>query len=316
MRRSRSLRQPHAGRLAAADVETAGEIGYDGMGSTVPAFDEHCSDRNRIQCDRTACSSFCDVRIRTTLARVQVNVLYVYQYEFDSGGRFFVAAINQLFAGFYVMEVCLIGIFILAIGPDGGSACIPQALAMMAVLLLTVAFQAYLNRTYRAMMFYLPVSWEEQAPLVRQSKSIALSTGTGKPDTAGEGQGLHVPSLTMTRARMAGVSGEETSSTEVSVCRPAFHEQQADSESQDDDDLAAKLRAQELAPTIWIPKDTLGVIKGELDAAVLTVPSVNVSDDGAFMDDGGNVTIETCPPKQGSLSYVKPESNCARNHVA
>jgi hypothetical protein len=85
------------------------------------------------------------------------NVLHVYQYTFDSGGRFFVSAINQLFAGLYVMELCLIGIFFLAEGLQGQPACAAQAFAMIAILLLTIAYHCFLRQTYGALLHHLPV---------------------------------------------------------------------------------------------------------------------------------------------------------------
>ena len=84
-------------------------------------------------------------------------VLYVYQYSFYSGGRFFVSAIKQLFAGLYVMELCLIGIFFLARGLQGHPTCTAQAFAMMSILLLTAAYHYFLGHNFRALLHHLPV---------------------------------------------------------------------------------------------------------------------------------------------------------------
>lgn len=85
------------------------------------------------------------------------NVLYVYQYRFDSGGRFFVLAVKQLFVGLYMMELCLIGTFFLATDAQGQSNCTPQALAMIAVLFLTLTYQYFLNHTFEGLLNYIPV---------------------------------------------------------------------------------------------------------------------------------------------------------------
>jgi hypothetical protein len=94
------------------------------------------------------------------------NVLYVYQYESSAGGRFFVTALNHLFAGLYVMEICMIGIFFSAKGPDGQPTCTPQALTMMAVLFCTAGYQYTVNTTYDSLMTYLPITEGEVTDLV------------------------------------------------------------------------------------------------------------------------------------------------------
>jgi hypothetical protein len=85
-------------------------------------------------------------------------VLYVYQYECDSSGRFFVIAVNHLFTGLYVLELSLIGMFFITTGPTGELVCIPQMLAMLPVMFLTMSYQYTLNNTYRALMQYLPIT--------------------------------------------------------------------------------------------------------------------------------------------------------------
>lgn len=244
------------------------------------------------------------------------NVIYVYQYDFESGGRFFVAAINQLFAGLYVMEVCLVGIFVLATGPSDGTTCIPQAVAMMAVMALTVAFQSFLNRTYRVLMSYLPVSAEDEAPFAQHSKperqktSICNQNRNGpSTDKIEKRPESHV--LGVEYGRVAAVFARKTLPTDSGGFDPALN-----SHGEEDADITMRLGARMLAPTVWIPKDKLGVSRGEIDAAVLAVPNLEVSDDGALIDDGGNVSIEACPPEQGSMIGLKIEPRSDGEHVA
>lgn len=232
------------------------------------------------------------------------NVLYVYQYESDSGGRFFVAAINQLFAGLYVMEVCLTGIFVLATRPDGNSSCIPQGLAMMAVLALTVAYQSFLNRTYRCLMSYLPLMEEERDPVTNRLKPEDGKTAT--------------PGVVTSRGNVAGDLGK---SGDVRVCasrsgvavfaangghsEESFRPQnQSDNGLRDGGNLEMHLRARTLSPTVWIPQDELGVSRSEISAATMAALSVKMSDDGALLDERGRVIIETCLPEQESLTEL------------
>lgn len=91
------------------------------------------------------------------------NTLYVTKFRFDTGGLLFPRAINQLFTGLYVMEVCLIGLFFLVRDANGEVACEGQAICMIVVLVLTVGYQILLNEAFGPLFQYLPITLEDDA---------------------------------------------------------------------------------------------------------------------------------------------------------
>ena len=100
------------------------------------------------------------------------NTLYVTKFRFDTGGLLFPTAINQLFTGLYVMELCLIGLFLLVrdvkINKDGkaegvGAPCKAQAIIMIIALILTVIYQYLLNSAFGPLFRYLPITLEDEA---------------------------------------------------------------------------------------------------------------------------------------------------------
>lgn len=96
------------------------------------------------------------------------NTLYVTKFRFDTGGLLFPKAINQLFTGLYVMELCLIGLFFLVQNADAegravGTPCKGQAIVMIVVSILTVIFQVLLNHTFAPLFRYLPITLEDDA---------------------------------------------------------------------------------------------------------------------------------------------------------
>ena len=91
------------------------------------------------------------------------NVLYVYQFRHDTGGMLFPTAINQLFVGVYVLEICLIGLFFIAEDASVEGSGLPQAIIMIVVLVLTVIFQWLLNDAFRPLFRYLPITLEDDA---------------------------------------------------------------------------------------------------------------------------------------------------------
>ncbi|KAI4103983.1 MAG: hypothetical protein L6R37_003545 [Teloschistes peruensis] len=96
------------------------------------------------------------------------NTLYVTKFRFDTGGLLFPKAINQLFTGLYVMELCLIGLFFLVRDADAdgnsiGTPCKAQAIIMIVVLILTVIYQFLLNNAFAPLFRYLPITLEDEA---------------------------------------------------------------------------------------------------------------------------------------------------------
>lgn len=182
------------------------------------------------------------------------NVLYVYQYEHDTGGLFFVAAVNQLFAGLYVMELCLIGIFFIARGPDGQSSCVPHGTIMVTVLTLTVAHQYSLKRTFDPLIRYLPISKDQRN----------LDTSLVTP---GSHDGI---------SSSASEDVKEEGSETINYTLECY--------------------ARAKRPTVWLPRDTLGVSGDEMQCAKRSTNQLGMSDVGASMNEKGRLTLESCPP--------------------
>lgn len=99
------------------------------------------------------------------------NTLYVTKFRFDTGGLLYPRAINQLFTGLYLMQLCLIGLFLLVKDQnivDGkaqgiSTPCFPQAIIMIVMLVLTLLFQYLLNNAFGPLLRYLPITLEDEA---------------------------------------------------------------------------------------------------------------------------------------------------------
>ncbi|KAI9838196.1 MAG: hypothetical protein M1837_002536 [Sclerophora amabilis] len=91
------------------------------------------------------------------------DTLYVRKFRFDTGGLFYPTAINQLFTGLYVMEICLIGLFFLVRDTNNTVACKGQAIVMIVVTIFTVIFQYLLNEAFGPLFRYLPITLEDNA---------------------------------------------------------------------------------------------------------------------------------------------------------
>lgn len=91
------------------------------------------------------------------------NTLYVTKFRFDTGGLLFPRAINQLFTGLYVMEICLIGLFFLVQDENGKGAGKGQGICMIVVTVLTIGYQMLLGDAFGPLIRYLPITLEDEA---------------------------------------------------------------------------------------------------------------------------------------------------------
>ena len=114
------------------------------------------------------------------------NVLYVYQFRNDTGGLLFPTAVNQLFVGLYVMELCLVGLFFIATDVAGNVVCFPQAIIMIVALLFTVLFQWLLNSAFKPLFQYLPITLEDEA-VMRDEEFARAQAGKFAPLRHGDG---------------------------------------------------------------------------------------------------------------------------------
>ena len=91
------------------------------------------------------------------------NYYYVQRNKVDTHGLLFNNAISQLFAGIYVLEFALIGLFLLVRDTQDNFACSSQATIMIVVLVLTAVFHFVMEQHLRPLYEFLPVALEDSA---------------------------------------------------------------------------------------------------------------------------------------------------------
>ncbi|KAI9800119.1 MAG: hypothetical protein M1833_003446 [Piccolia ochrophora] len=142
------------------------------------------------------------------------NTLYVTKFRFDTGGLLFPRAINQLFTGLYVMELCLIGLFFLVRDSQGRAACSPQGIVMIVVAALTVLFQYLLNEAFSPLFRYLPITLEDEA--VERDEAFARAQATRLTDEERDGDDLQdILAERERRERHEGHAAEELEMAEI-----------------------------------------------------------------------------------------------------
>ena len=109
------------------------------------------------------------------------NYYYVQRNKIDTHGLLFNNAISQLFAGIYILEISLIGLFFLVRNTQDKVACNSQAIIMIVVLILTATFHFTMEQHLRPLYEFLPVSLEDSAVDAEQRRSLLLSEKANSP---------------------------------------------------------------------------------------------------------------------------------------
>lgn len=93
------------------------------------------------------------------------SMVYVNRLTIDTGGVLYPRALNQTFTGLYIMEIVLLGLFILVRDADNNAVAIPQAIIIFVATILTIIFQIMLNLSFGPLFRYLPITFEDEAVL-------------------------------------------------------------------------------------------------------------------------------------------------------
>lgn len=122
------------------------------------------------------------------------NYYYVQRVKVDTHGMLFENALSQLFAGIYVLEITLTGLFFLVRNSNNNVACKGQAIIMIVAIALTAAFHYVMEVNLSPLYELLPVSLEDQAADAEKKRflnerSSADNGSRGSEEVSGEHSG-------------------------------------------------------------------------------------------------------------------------------
>ena len=183
------------------------------------------------------------------------NALYVVRPENDTGGLLYPTALNQLFTGVYILEICLIGLFLLVRDEGQVWCCIGQAAIMVLTTVLTIGFQVLMNCAFGPLLVFLPTMQHRYDG--ERSQGQFQST------------------------RRVDCNRQEPPSPNQGATTSPF--------------LFQHIALFVQPPTIWIPKDGLGVSDSEVSQTRATSANISISNEGAPMDSKGRIQTDCHP---------------------
>ncbi|KAK3709000.1 hypothetical protein LTR37_011164 [Vermiconidia calcicola] len=145
--------------------------------------------------------------LQTTIPHQIHNYYYVQRNKVDTHGQLFENALSQLFAGVYVMEITLIGLFFIVTNSKGNVVCIPQASIMIVALGLTAVFHYALEQSLQPLYELLPVTLEDPAADAEKELFAVMADNRQSDEhyRTSEGDGVESSSPTSGTARPGGI---------------------------------------------------------------------------------------------------------------
>ncbi|KNZ78034.1 hypothetical protein J132_02678 [Termitomyces sp. J132] len=189
----------------------------------------------------------------------------------DTGGLFFPKAIQHVFVGLYVLQVCLAALFFLARNQNKDPSAIPEGALMIVLIVLTAGSHAIINNSYGPLLKLLPLSikdrtWANQPPATEPAPST---------DNKNRVSVLEEPVPEKNQGGACSQPLQPKSIDEYGFAHPAVSRPQR---------------------TVWLPKDMLGLAEEEERAC--KDAGVDASYENAHMNEKGNVDISGGPPDE------------------
>ncbi|KIL63152.1 hypothetical protein M378DRAFT_80198 [Amanita muscaria Koide BX008] len=207
--------------------------------------------------------------------------IWVYQENTDTGGLFFPKAMQHLFVGLYIGQVCLAALFFLSRDSNNKAAAVPEGGLMIALIAITAFYQLIINNSFDPLEKALPLSLADKMymPVIAAPASAGpsiITTDGDIPDK--QSDDAHVV------ANTGGVDSQENETNAEEDTYGFAH--------------PAVSRPQR---TVWLPRDPLGLAEKEEQASKDAGIDVSVGPD-AVMNEEGKVDITGPPPDVRALN--------------
>ncbi|KAI0350828.1 DUF221-domain-containing protein [Trametes cingulata] len=236
----------------------------------------------------------------------------------ETGGLFFPRAIQHLFVGLYLQQVCLAALFFLAQDQNGHPSAVPEGALMVVLIAFTAFFHMIINNSYGPLTHFLPLTLAEMTHGAKDPNVAAaaqelddqasfkdvrtsdVEKKTARKRTSPSGS----VDSTSGKAKGAATAIEDAERGRAASAKPGAPgvertEEQESSIRGVDEDAGPKdfyhPASVEPQPIIWLPRDPLGL--GEAEERAIREAGIKVSTKDARMDGKGHVDIEGPPPE-------------------
>jgi hypothetical protein len=224
------------------------------------------------------------------------NILYVYDAGADTKGAVYPRALQQVFVGLYIAEVCLLGLFAVRLDNKGA---IGPFIMMILLLVFTALYNVALNSALSPLINFLPktLDAEEQRGLLEDHHTAKQVSQNGSDEPKGT-----EPSM----APIDSPAPHPKPNMITKFLKPHIYNDYAtmrrlvpslitDTEALDEEYLLSMKRDAYLPPSVWaeipqlvIPRDEMGISAQEVRD---TRPIIPITDEGATLNEKNKIIV-------------------------
>ncbi|PNS18358.1 hypothetical protein CAC42_6175 [Sphaceloma murrayae] len=219
------------------------------------------------------------------------NLLFVNNATIDTKGRVYPQALQHLFAGLYVAEGCLIGLFAIGTGQSVGA--LGPLILMIAFLIFTVLYHMSLNSALKPLIDYLPKSLEAEERRLLEEEKYNEEKGIEKDTTLGPAP--HKKPNLLTKFLKPHIYNDfQTMRRLVPREIEIRYEPEEEANAYYNPSITSQM------PLLWIPRDPLGISAQEIRDTPKDIP---ITDEGASLDEKNKITWDQ---EQGQPPIYEP----------
>lgn len=227
------------------------------------------------------------------------NILFVTETQIDTHGLIYPRALKQLFAGIYLAEICMVGLF--AVSKAAG-----PAVLMGIFLAFTILYHITLSRTLDPLLYGLPRSLqaEEETILARiagnegatsaeeglatnelsHEDTVSKAPGTKVATKAPANKGKFILRFFKPWIYSDYATLREWFTSEKHFAEPIEYPEEIVAEAYLPPSVWSR------APILWIPSDPAGLSKIEIAASSKVI---QITDEGAVLDEKNHITWDS-----------------------
>ncbi|KAF2152287.1 DUF221-domain-containing protein [Myriangium duriaei CBS 260.36] len=199
------------------------------------------------------------------------NLLFVTNAAIDTKGRVYPLALQHLFVGIYVAEVCLIGLF--AIGTGSSVGALGPLILMIIFLVFTILYHMSLNSALKPLIDYLPKSLEAEERRLLEEDKLADERGAGRSNDLGEAP--HQKPGILAKFLKPHIYNDYATMRRLVPRLDIRYETSTEDNAYYNPSITSDLGI------LWIPRDTMGMSAHEIKDTPKIIP---ITDEGASFD--------------------------------
>ncbi|KAI0289410.1 hypothetical protein B0F90DRAFT_1812537 [Multifurca ochricompacta] len=223
----------------------------------------------------------------------------------DTGGLFFPKAIQHVFVGLYIQQVCLCALFFLAQDDHKKPSAIPEGALMIVLIVFTAFFQNTIINSYGPLIKFLPLTLAEKSYDGSAEQDVPTTENPSQPVPSSSEDVKAIDHANASAPgsqqrfteggspRLDGPDASTSFTNESRASSPSPSAKPIKDEGPTDFNHPASVEEQRI---IWLPKDSLGLVR-EIERD-LDSQGVLYSTEGARMDSKGHVSVTLAPPEE------------------